>query len=78
MSQKDRQKTFKKCLEGSYESTKVVQKCLQNVMKRKKKKNTKIKLIDQNKFAIFCFEANLTFKKIGNYSMNMEMIIFRK
>ena len=56
---------------------KFLQKFLQNVMKRKKL-NTKIKLIDQNKFAIFCFEANLTFKKIGNYSMYMEMIIFRK
>ena len=58
-----------------------VQKLCKSVYKmlwREKKKNTKIKLIDQNKFAIFCFEANLTFKKIGNYSMYMEMIIFRK
>ena len=64
MSQKERQKTFKKCLEGSYESTKVFAKVSTKCYEEKK-----IKLIDQNKFAIFCFEANLTFKKIGNYSM---------
>ena len=42
---------YKSCAKGST-------KCYEE-----KKKKYKKKLIDQNKFAIFCFEANLTFKK---------------